>query len=516
MREVKKIIEMNSQNFSQRRIAESLKVSRNTVSKVLNAINEKRLYWKDVEKLTETEVQTLIFGKEEVNLVLKQPDFDYVHKELLRPGVTLKMLWEEYADQCRNSSLPFYHYSYFADLYRDYVKKHHLTMHIAHKPGDKMQVDWHGKTMTIHDRYTGEIYTAYLFEATLPFSMYSYVQACLAMDTKNWIECHVNAYQYFGGVTRLLIPDNLKTSVISHKKNGDPVINKSYQEMADHYDTVIIPTRVRAPRDKAAVEGSVGDCTIAINGKLRNRKFFSIDELNKAIREELELFNSNPFQKREGSRKQIYLEEEKMYMRPLPSTPFEVNEWKKAKVQLNYHIAIDKMYYSVPYEYAGNYVDVKIKNLSITVYYKGNQLCIHERLKGRKGQYSTKESHMPENHQRFLWNKERFLKWSSSIGDNTNKVVIRIFERYAVEEQAYNSCMSLLKLADKYSSARLENACELALNHVSKPGYKNIKMILESGQDIKENISTESNKTDTSEEKALVRGANYYGGKCHG
>ncbi|GJM57579.1 IS21 family transposase [Erysipelotrichaceae bacterium 66-17] len=190
------------------------------------------------------------------------------------------------------SGIPFYQYSYFCKKYREFVNKHNLTMHINHKPGDKLMVDWNGTRMAVYDQYTGEMIPAYLFEATLPFSMYSYVQACPSMKISDWIDCHIQAYHYFDGTTRLLVPDNLKTGVISHKKYEEPVLDKSYQEMADHYGTTIIPTRVRKPKDKAAVECTVGDCTAAIVGKLRNRKFYSFDDLNQAILKELEKFNT--------------------------------------------------------------------------------------------------------------------------------------------------------------------------------------------------------------------------------
>lgn len=257
-------------------------------------------------------------------------------------------------------------------------------MHISHKPGDKVMVDWNGKTMNIINRYTGELSTVYLFVATLPFSMYCYVQGCLSMKTEDWIDCHINMFEYFDGVPRLLIPDNLKTGVVSHKKYEDPVLNKSYQEMAEYYGITVIPARVRMPKDKAAVEGSVGNITNAVIGHLRNRKFFSLEELNKAIRKELEVFNTNPFQKRDGSRLSVYEDEEKDHMLPLPEKPFELSTWKTATVQLNYHISIDKMNYSVPYEYVGKKVEAKISKQNIAVYYKGTCIASHRRLYGRK------------------------------------------------------------------------------------------------------------------------------------
>lgn len=513
MRDVKKVLEMRSQNHSQRQISISLKISRDTVRKIFNIADSKKICWSSIKDLNEPDVQKLLFEEDlKINLSIKQPDFDYVHKELLKPGTTIKLLWQEYAQASRTAGIPFYQYSYFCEKYREYVNKHKLTMHINHKPGDKLMVDWNGTRMTVYDQYTGEMIPAYLFEAALPFSMYSYGQACPSMKIGDWIDCHIQAYRYFDGATRLLVPDNLKTGVISHKKYEDPILNKSYQEMADHYDTTILPARVRRPKDKAAVEGAVGDCTVAIVGKLRNRKFYSFDDLNRAIFKELERFNTRPFQKREGSRKSVYMEEEFPFMKRLQEYPFEMSTWKRAKVQLNYHVSVEKMNYSVPHEYVGKYVDIKLTKSAVTIYYKMNQICTHDRLYGRVNQYSTNESHMPENHQRFQWNKERFLKWGASMGENTLIIIQKLFDRYKEEEQAYKGCLSILKLYDKYGKSRLENACRLALEHISQPGYRNIRMILQSNQDLKER------KNDPQKEKneyAFVRGKDYYGGKSN-
>lgn len=511
MQDIKKILELRAQNRSQRFIAQALLISRNTVRNVFKLADEKGIYWCQVKSMDELTVQNLIFGSNPLNLVYVQPDFDYVHKELLKPGVTLNLLWEEYCEKCRSQNLPSYQRSNFYRLYNEHVKKNNLTMHINHKPGDRMMVDWDGKTMNVTDRYTGEVTTAYIFVATLPFSMYSYIQACSSMDSKNWIDCHVKAFNYFDGVPRLLIPDNLKTGVIQNKKYEDPILNKSYQEMADHYKTTIIPARVKAPKDKAAAEGTVGVITTAIVAKLRNRTFFSFDELNKVIHDELEKFNSKPFQKKEGSRKSIYFEEEKDFMMSLPEREFELSEWKTATVQLNYHVSVDRMNYSVPYEYVGKRVEVKMTRSEIEIFYKGNRISSHKRLYGRKNQYSTTEDHMPENHKLFTWNGERFRKWAVSIGPNTFKVIDIQLKKYKVEEQAYKGCLSLLKLSDKYTGARLEKACQLALEHISEPGYKNIRMILESGQD-KKTSSVKENDDEENLKYACMRGKEYYGG----
>lgn len=510
MQDIKKILELRAQNKSQRFIAKALSISRNTVREVSRLADEKCIYWNQVREMDEMTVQNLIYGDNPLNLVYVQPDFDYVHKELLKPGVSLNLLWEEYCEKCRSQNLPFYQRSNFYRLYNEHVKKNKLTMHINHKPGERMMVDWDGKTMNVTNRYTGEITIAYIFVATLPFSMYSYVQACPSMDSKNWIDCHVKAFSYFGGVSRLLIPDNLKTGVIQNKKYEDPVLNKSYQEMADHYGTTIIPAKVKAPKDKAAAEGTVGVITTAIMAKLRNRTFFSFDELNRAIYIELEKFNEKPFQKKDGSRRSVYLEEEKDYMLKLPERDFELSEWKTATVQLNYHISVEKMNYSVPYEYVGKRVEVKLTRSEVEIFYKGTRISSHKRLYGRKNQYSTTEDHMPENHKLFTWNGERFRKWAVSIGPNTFKVIDFQLNKYRVEEQAYKGCLSILKLSDKYTGARLENACQLALEHISEPGYKNIRLILESGQDRKQQSISDECEEDL--KYAFMRGKEYYGG----
>jgi len=382
-------------------------------------------------------------------------------------------------------------------------------MHINHKPGDRLQVDWDGKKLYVNDRYTGEVNEANIFVATLPFSMKSYVRACPNMKIDEWIRCHIEAFRYFEGVTRLLVPDNLKTGIISNRKYEDPITNKAYQEMADYYDTVILPTRVRKPKDKAAVEGSVKDVTNFIFGRIRNRTFYSFDELNKVIFRLTEEFNNAPFQKREGSRNEVYENEEKPFMKPLPLNPFELSIYRKNKVNIDYHISVDRMNYSVPYEYVGKYVDVKLTESRLDIFYKGTLIASHKRLKGRRNQYSTLEDHMPENHRLYKWNGERFRKWAISIGESTSRIIDQLLNSYKAEEQAYRGCLSILKLADKYGETRLEKACKLALSHLSKPGYKNIKMILEAGQDSRDDVKDKSDDDSF----AFIRGGKYYGSK---
>lgn len=294
-------------------------------------------------------------------------------------------------------------------------------------------------------------------------------------------------------------------------------LNTTYHEMAEHYNVAIIPARVRKPKDKPNVEGSVGKISTWITAALRNEQFFSLAELNAAIREKLDAYNAKKFQKKDCSRLSLFLGEEKPLLAPLPATPFELAEWKQATVQFNYHIAVDKMYYSVPYQYIKDKVDVRITETTIEIFYHHNRIASHRRLHGRSGQYSTVTEHMPPDHQRYLeWNGDRFRRWADSIGINTRKVVDAILTSGRVEQQTYRSCMGLLKLAEKHSRAKLEEACNRALLYSSTPSYKSIKNLLAAMKEDSQNVfrNPESSSPETqSQTHGITRGARYYGGK---
>ena len=243
------------------------------------------------------------------------------------------------------------------------------------------------------------------------------------MKQKSWITAHVHMYEFFGGAARILVPDNCKTAVVHNGGWKDQQINETYQELAEHYGTAIIPARVRSPKDKPNAEGTVGNISTWITAALRDEQFFSLAELNRAIREKLELFNQRLFQKKEGSRLSLFLEDEKPLLVPLPAARFELSDWKTATVQFNYHISVDGMLYSVPYEYIKKKVDVKVTDTTIEIFYNHNRIASHRRLKGRPGKYSTVTEHMPEDHQKYLeWNGDRFRKWAEQIGINTYTV----------------------------------------------------------------------------------------------
>ena len=509
MTNYREILRLHSLGLNKTEIAASLNCSRNTVAGTLRRADECGLKYPLPDSMSDKQLAETLYPAAASKPVYKMPDYEYVHKELQKDGVTLNLLWLEYCEACRNNGELPYQSTQFNKYYNDYVVKTNVTMHLNHKPDEIMQVDWAGDTAAVIDTDTGEAIPAYVFVASLPYSGYSYVEAFFSMNQECWTAAHVNAYKYFGGVTKIIQCDNLKTGVDKHGHN-EVTLNKVYRELAEHYGTAVIPARVRSPKDKAMVEGTVGVISTFILAALRNRQFLSLSELNEAITERLYAFNHKPFQKRDGSRASAF-EEEKAFLLSLPPRPFELSEWKIATVGPNYHISVNKMNYSVPYEYIKQKVDVRITKNTIEVFFGGNRICSHKRLYGRFNQYSTQEDHMPPNHQQYVqWNGERFRKWAEKIGENTVTVVSAILSGYKVEQQGYKACMGLLKLADKYTPERLEAACKKALTFTPRPSLKNIQAILSSGQD---KTVEESSEKPSENKYGFTRGAEYYGGK---
>ena len=326
------------------------------------------------------------------------------------------------------------------------------------------------------------------------------------MEQENWICAHVNAYNFFGGVARILVSDNLKTGVTKNTKT-ELTLNRTYQEMAEHYGTAVIPTRVRKPKDKAVVESVAGIVSTFILAAIRNQRFFTLRELNDAIRESLHLLNHKPFQKKDGSRATLFAEERQFFL-PLPVRAFEMSVWKVATIQYNYHVNADYQFYSVPFEYIKRKVDVRLTRSTVEVFLEGIRICSHVRLYGYQGQYSTVEAHMPPNHKQYTqWNSERFRNWAVKIGVNTAAVVEGILTGYKAEQQGYRACMALLKMSGQYSPERLQAACTKALRYTPRPPYKTIQTILKTGQD---KIGDENAAPPTPSEFGFTRGADYY------
>lgn len=511
MTKYREIIRLTGLGFSQRNIMASCGVAQKTVVKVQKRARELNLAWPLDDSMTDSKLEGLLFPRDaETSSSKRMPDFAYIRKELLRNGVSKKLLWTEYMEDCRANGDEPLMYSQFCYHIQMDEQKHRATMHISRKPGEQVEVDWAGDPAMLIDPDTGERLKAYVFVGVMTYSQYAYVEAFLDMKQKSWISAHVHMYEYFGGVAKILVPDNCKTAVVHNGGWKDQQINETYQEMAEHYGTAIIPARVRAPKDKPNAEGTVGAISTWITAALRDEQFFSLTELNHTIWNRLEQFNHKLFQKKEGSRISLFLEEEKPFLTPLPATRFELADWKQATVQFNYHISVDRMLYSVPYEYIKKKVDVRVTEHTIEIFYNHNRIASHRRLTGRPGQYSTITEHMPRDHQRYLeWNGDRFRKWAERIGINTYTVVNAILASKPVEQQTYRSCMGLLKLAEKYPDSRLEAACKKALSFTASPSYKSISNILATGAD---QTSPSENGSGNTKQKAkgITRGADYY------
>lgn len=512
----KEIIRMKSLGMSERAISRTVGSSRNTVKIVCAAYLNSGLSTDNFIDKSDSQILELlklgIREKSSNDPMYVMPDFEKLGKELKKPGVTMKLLWEEYCYDCRKSNQIPYKLTQFKHHFRKHIQTSEFTDIIQHRPGDAIEVDWAGKQPYWSDPYSGEVIKGYLFVGVLSYSGYGYAEVCADMKEKSWINAHCHMFEYFGGTTRFIIPDNLKTGITRHG-DDDIVINRYYQEMAQHYNIGIIPARVRRPKDKPLAENLVNKLTTEITGRLRNYTFFSIDEYNEKLKEILKQFNERPFQKKKGSRSQMFFDDEAEYLSPLPVYPYEFAQWKKAKVQSNSHISFGKKYYSVPHEYIGCEVDLRITESRIVVFYNHIQLCSHAIMKGHDGMYSTVSEHMPKgSNAEQPWNKERFIKWANRIGPFTVQVITNLFAQYSYQQQGYNGAKSILLLADKYTEERLEKACEIALNHISHPKYKNIKAILENNQDKYSENHVSRRSVIQLDKSPYLRGASYYEG----
>ena len=515
------ILRLKHEGFSQRGIASSTGHSRQIIKEVISRAEIKDLTLQLSDDITDIWLHGYLFPeKSPTEKGRRIPNYDDVHKELAKKGVTLSLLWEEYCQLCESEKKIPYSYRQFCRGYNDFAQKTKATLRIKRKPGEVLEVDWAGTTATIIDEATGEIIPAYIFVATLPCSQYTYVEAFLTMETSSWITGHINAFEYFGGVTEMIVPDNLRTGVTKSDKYM-PVINRSYQEMAEYYQTAIVPARVRKPTDKANVEGTVGHISTWILAALRNYRIFSLIELNDAIKEKLTEVNTKMFTKKGGSRLIAFEEEEKFALKKLPLKHYELSTWRTITVGRDYHIEIDKMFYSVPYEYIKHQVETRVTTKTIEVFYKNIRIASHKKLEGKPGQIHTIQSHMPDNHQQYVQhNRKTSLEWAKSIGPCTESILETIFEKYKVEAQALKISLGFMKLADKYSKFNLEKACRQSLEYSSQPDLKSIQLILAlQAEKKRERTDNSTTKKEVIKSKApaksnaFTRGANYYGGQ---
>ena len=517
---VKLILELTAQGLSQNEIAKTRHISKHSVSDVVRIAGEKGLSFEDVEGMNDDALYQMFFPDRMTSgQIYEFPDYEYVHKELRRVGVTLKLLWQEYREQClKNGTIPVGK-TKFCDDYGKYVAMSAITNHLEHKPGDRCEVDWSGPTMSFTNPDTGEAITVYLFVGCLTYSRYAYVEPTLDMQMDTWLRCHINMYHAFGGVPVRTVCDNLKTGVVKHPREGEIVLTDAYEALGTHYVTAIMPASVRKPKQKASAEGTVGNIATAIIAKLRNRKFRDFLSLRKAAAKALKEYNDAPFEKRPYSRAEV-LVEERQFLRPLPAVEYEIASWEmNRKVYPNCHITFKKNFYSVPYAYRGRFVDVRYTDDMVEIYHDHQRIASHPKFPDYvSNKYHTNAADMPEHFNQPEMNDERMRGWASAIGPNTVEVVEQIFRSVQIKEQAYNPVLAVLRLSKHYSEERLEAACELALKNASSPRYKYLRAILANNQDIllKEREAqshSQDNSSSVNETGAFMRGAEYYGGK---
>lgn len=507
----KLVLELRAQGLSARAIAAGQGISRNSIASVLEAADRLAIRWEDVADLAEHEVYELVFpDRAEHRSVYAQPDWDTVHKELARVGVTLKLLHGEYVDD--HTGQPVMSYDRFCRIYQKYVLQSGVASRVGHKSAQTVEVDWAGPTMRLVDPITAKAQKVYLFVSCLAFSRYAFVEPTLDMRQNTWLAAHVAMFEFFGGSVPRIVCDNLKTGVIERPREGEIVLNNAYRELAGHYSAAVLPARIRSPKDKPSAENTVAHVATWVIAKLRKQTFHTLAELRAAVAVQMAAYNREPFQKRAGSRTSVFAAEEHPLMRPLPAAAYEISDWVYGRrVARNSHITWAKNYYSVPYTHVGEKVDVRITDRVVEIYRDHQRLSTHHRLpETAVNQYVTSDADLPPGPGYQQWDQDRVRAWAQRIGDNTQEVVARIFASVPVAEQGLNPALAVLRLARRYSHQRLEAACAVALaSRVPSPRYAHLRPILESGQDKTGEVFLPEDDHETT---GYVRGADYYAG----
>jgi len=480
MRKIKEVLRLHfDTGLGQRPIGRCLGLSRTTVGDYLRRAKDASLAWPLPESLTEQQLYSQLFppAVSVPTTGRAGPDCVYLHTELKRKGVTLMLLWEEY----RGVTPQGYRYSHFCELYRSWARKLKLSMRQIHKAGEKLFVDYAGHTLPIVNPHTGEITDAQIFVAVLGASNYTFAEATLSQGLSDWLGSHRRAFEFYRGVPEIVIPDNLK-SAVSKPCRYDPDLNPSYQDLAEHYGTAIIPARVRKPKDKSKAEVGVQIVERWILARLRNQTFFSLAEANTAISALLTDLNSRPFKKLPGSRQQAFETLDRPALQPLPTEPYTFSQWKKVRVNIDYHVEIDGHYYSVPYQLQGQQLDARFTTGCIECFHQRKRVASHVRS-SQKGRHTTVIEHMPRNHREYVdWTPERLIRWAAKTGPRTAAMTEAILASRQHAQQAFRSAMGLIRLGKVYSPERLEAACDLALDGRAT-NYKSVKSILKTGLD---------------------------------
>jgi len=475
MRRIREVLRLSWEGgLSDRVVARSCSLARSTVAKYLHLAREAGLSWPLPEDLTDEALERRLFpGPASCEAGERfTPDWAEVHRELKRKGVTLHLLWDEYKEAHPDG----YRYSAFCARYRAWRGTLDVSMRQDHKAGEKLFVDYCGHTVPITDRATGELREAQVFVAVLGASNYTFAEATWTQSLPEWITSHVHAFRFFGGVPELIVTDNLRSGV-SAAHRYEPELNRTYEDLSRHYGTAVLPARVCKPKDKAKVEKGVQDVEHRILAPLRHRTFFSLTELNDAIAPLLRQHNEHPFQKLNGSRRTLFEALDRPALKPLPSEPYEYAQWMKARVNIDYHVAVDGHYYSVPYQLVNQPLDVRLTATAVECFHKNKRVASHCRSH-RPNQHTTVTGHMPQGHQHYAqWTPERLVQWAHKAGGETARAVETILASRPHPQQGFRSCLGLMRLAKQYGPERLEAACARALT-LEAVSYKSVESIL--------------------------------------
>jgi transposase len=505
MRKIREVFRLKFDcGLSNRQIAKSCAIARSTVADYLFRLQQAGLSWPLPDDIDDNQLEQRLYPALPALPADQRPvvDWAYIHRQLRHKTVTLMLLWQEYKQIYPQG----YQYSQFCNLYRQWAGRIDPVMRQEHRAGEKMFVDYAGQTVDVYDLQTNQMRQAQIFVAVLGASNYTYAETTWSQTLPDWIGSHSRAFAFFGGVPQIVVPDNLKSGV-SKACFYEPDINPTYLDMANHYGTAVIPARVKKAKDKAKVEVAVQVVERWILARLRNRQFFRLSQLNEAIAELLGDLNSKPFQKLPGCRKQLFDTLDRPALNPLPAKPYQYAEWKKATVNIDYHIEVERHYYSVPYQLIKNKLDVRITQRTIECFYKNKRVASHIRSY-QKGRHTTIKEHMPKSHQKWAqWTPDRFIRWAGKIGPHTATLIETILNSRAHPQQGFRSCLGILRLAKSYGNQRLEAACRRAVI-IGGTSYRSVESIL------KHNLDRKPLAQEQAAEACIahtnIRGSQYY------
>ncbi|MEI6560442.1 MAG: IS21 family transposase, partial [Rhodospirillaceae bacterium] len=479
MRKIKEVLRLHAGGHSGRKIAPIVGVGATTVREYLARAKLAALSWPLPAELDDETLERRLFPPAVAPSAKPrhEPDWAAVHQEMRRRGVTLQLLWQEY----RALHPDGFGYSWFCDSYRDWSGRLSPTMRQSHPAGERLFVDYAGQTAEVIDGTTGEVLTAQVFIGVMGASSYTFATASWTQGLQDWVMAHVAAFTFFGGVPRQVVCDNLKSGIIRPSRY-EPVVTATYREMAAHFDVAVIPTRVAKPRDKAKVEVGVQVVERWILARLRNRRFFSLAELNAAIADLLADLNGRVTRHLGASRRELFDRLDRPALRPLPVRPYEYAEWHQRRVGMDYHVEVERHFYSVPYRLLKETVDVRVTAAGVEVFHKGKRVAAHARDRAQH-RHTTVADHMPSNHRRFHdWTHERVLREAAAVGPNAAAMVELIMRERKHPEQGFRTCVGILRLGKQYGTERLEAACERGLA-IGARSYASIQSILNTGLD---------------------------------